>query len=252
MNKTVFITGATSGIGEACARKYATENCNLILAGRRIDRLNQIKEELSSDYPIEIIVLELDVRQLSAVTKASALLESQLEAIDLLINNAGLAAGKDNFENASIDDYDQMIDTNVSGLIYVTKKFLPFLLKSKSPHIVNIGSIAAKNIYENGSVYCASKAAVDALSQGLRIDLLKHGVKVTAIHPGAANTEFSMVRFKGNQEMADATYAGYTPLSAEDIADTIFYCTSLPAHVCINELTIMPTAQADAFNFFKG
>jgi len=247
MNKTVLITGATSGIGEACAKKYAADGDRLILTGRRADRLNILKTKLEKDFSTEILALIFDVQDKEAVDKNLGTLPTEWQKIDLLINNAGLAAGKDSFENADINDWETMLNTNVHGLLYVSKQIIPLMIANKKGHIVNIGSIAGKEVYENGNVYCASKFAVDAISKSMRIDLLKHSIKVTCIHPGAVETEFSLVRFKGDENKAAATYNGMVPLSGNDIADSIFYCTQLPDHVCINELIITPTQQANAY-----
>ena len=247
MNKTVLITGASSGIGEACAKKYAADGDRLILTGRRADRLNALKTELEKDFSTEILVLIFDVQDKKAVDKNLGTLPTEWQKIDLLINNAGLAAGKDSFENADINDWETMLNTNVHGLLYVSKQIIPLMIANKKGHVVNIGSIAGKEVYENGNVYCASKFAVDAISKSMRIDLLKHSIKVTCIHPGAVETEFSLVRFKGDKNKAAATYNGMVPLSGNDIADSIFYCTQLPDHVCINELVITPTQQANAY-----
>jgi len=247
MNKTVLITGATSGIGEACAKKYAADGDRLILTGRRADRLNALKTELEKDFSTEILALIFDVQDKEAVDKNLGTLPTEWQKIDLLINNAGLAAGKDSFENADINDWETMLNTNVHGLLYVSKQIIPLMIANKKGHVVNIGSIAGKEVYENGNVYCASKFAVDAISKSMRIDLLKHSIKVTCIHPGAVETEFSLVRFKGDENKAASTYNGMVPLSGNDIADSIFYCTQLPDHVCINELIITPTQQANAY-----
>ena len=247
MNKIVLITGATSGIGEACARKYAADGDRLILTGRRADRLNALKIELEKDFSTEILTLIFDVQDKKAVDKNLGTLPAEWQKIDLLINNAGLAAGKDSFENADINDWETMLNTNVHGLLYVSKQIIPLMIANKKGHVVNIGSIAGKEVYENGNVYCASKFAVDAISKSMRIDLLKHSIKVTCVHPGAVETEFSLVRFKGDENKAAATYTGMIPLNGNDIADTIFYCTQLPDHVCINELVITPTQQANAY-----
>lgn len=246
MNNIVLITGATAGFGKACARKFASEKYNLIITGRRKERLEHIAADLAATYGIECLPLVFDVRDKKAVEAAIGGLPEAWKNIRILVNNAGLALGRDYFEEADMDDWETMIDTNLKGLLYVTRAALPFLINNGNGHIINIGSIAAKEVYEKGNVYCASKAAVDAVSQGMRIDLLRHGIKVTAIHPGAVETEFSLVRFKGDAAKADAVYAGYIPLYAEDIADTVYYCASLPKHVCINDLVITPTAQANA------
>ena len=251
MNKTVLITGATSGIGEACAKKYAANGDRLILTGRRADRLNDLKKALEKDFSSEVLALVFDVQDKKAVDKNLGALPTEWQKIDLLINNAGLAAGKDSFENADINDWETMLNTNVHGLLYVSKQIIPLMIANKKGHVVNIGSIAGKEVYENGNVYCASKFAVDAISKSMRIDLLKHSIKVTCIHPGAVETEFSLVRFKGDENKAAATYTGMIPLNGNDIADSIFYCTQLPDHVCINELVITPTQQANAYYTYR-
>ena len=249
MIKTAFITGATSGIGKACAIKFAQNQYNLILTGRREDRLDKLKTSLKKDFKIEITTLTFDVRDRDAVKSAIAKIKDQ--TIDVLVNNAGLAAGMDSIQKGSIDDWEQMIDTNVKGILYVTRNIVPTMVEKKSGHIINIGSIAGKEVYPKGNVYCASKHAVDALTKGMRIDLLESGIKVTQIAPGAVETEFSMVRFKGNKETADNVYKGFEPLHAEDIAEVAYYVTTLPPHVNINDLLIMPTAQASATNLIR-
>ncbi len=251
MDKIVLITGATSGIGEACAKKYAAAGDHLIITGRRGYRLEQLKDTLQSSYPIKILTLVFDVQNRAATEQALATLSQEWQQVDILINNAGLAAGRDSFENADMDDWETMLNTNVHGLLYVSKAIAPLMIARKKGHIINMGSIAGKEVYENGNVYCASKFAVDAINRAMRIDLLKHHIKVTAIHPGAVETAFALVRFKGDETKAAATYKGITPLTPMDVADTIFYCTSLPAHVCINDLVITCTQQADAFYFYK-
>ena len=251
MNKIVLITGATSGIGEACAHKFAAAGNHLIITGRRADRLHKLQQELESAFSIKVLPLVFDVQDRNAVMENLGKLPAEWQNIDILINNAGLAAGRDLFEEADLNDWETMLNTNVHGLIYVTKAILPFMIAQKKGHIINMGSIAAKEVYEKGNVYCASKFAVDALSKGMRIDLLKHHIKVTCIHPGAVETEFALVRFKGDETKAAATYDGIVPLTASDIADTIFYCAQLPAHVCINDLVITCTQQASAYYFNK-
>lgn len=251
-NKIVLVTGATAGIGEACAEKYAAAGYNLILTGRRSDRLSNLQIRLEKEYAIEVLSLNFDVQDRAAVEQAFSTLPSEWREIDILINNAGLAAGRDLFEDANMEDWETMLNTNVHGLLYVTKAIVPFMIARKSGHIVNMGSIAGKEVYERGNVYCASKFAVDALNKAMRIDLLRHNIRVTGIHPGAVETEFALVRFKGDQAKADATYAGLVPLTAADIADTIFYCTQLPSHVCVNDLVITCTQQAGTYYFHKG
>lgn len=249
--KTIFISGASSGFGRAAALLFAQNGYRLILCGRREQRIRTLEKEIKEKYAVDTLGLVLDVRKKEEVFSTLYHLPASWQQIDILLNNAGLAAGLDNFDEASIDDWEQMIDTNLKGILYLTRACLPLLKKSTSPHIINIGSTAAKYVYEKGNVYCATKAAVDALSQSMRIDLLKYGIKVTAIHPGAAQTEFSEVRFKGDVEKAAAVYKGFTPLVAEDIAQIIYYCASLPPHVCINDLVVTPTAQANAYYIHK-
>jgi 3-hydroxy acid dehydrogenase/malonic semialdehyde reductase len=246
MNRKVLITGASSGFGEAIARKFAASGDHLVITGRRADRLNELAEELMSAHGVTVRVSVFDVQQRDAVSNALAN-ESFLDDLDILVNNAGLALGRDLFEDASLDDWETMIDTNVKGLLYVTKAILPRLIKRGKGHIINIGSTAGKEVYERGNVYCATKHAVEALSQSMRIDLVKHAIKVTAIHPGAADTEFSLVRFKGDTAKAAAVYDGFKPLYGNDVADTVHYCASLPEHVCINSLVMTCTAQPNSF-----
>lgn len=251
MNTIVLITGATSGIGKACAEKFAAAKNDLIITGRRQERLENLKTELEAAHGIKVLSCCFDVQDKTAVFNAINTLPEEWKNIDLLINNAGLALGKDSFEDADMDDWDTMLDTNVKGLIYVSRAVLPFMIANKKGHIVNIGSIAGKQVYEKGNGYNASKFAVDALTKAMRIDLLKYNIRVTGIHPGAVETEFSVVRFKGDKDKADATYKGITPLTGADIAGIIFYCTSLPAHICINDLVVTPTQQADSYYFSR-
>jgi NADP-dependent 3-hydroxy acid dehydrogenase YdfG len=222
MNRTILITGATSGFGEACARKFAGSGDNLILTGRRKDRLEALKQELETK--VRVWPLVFDVQDKDAVFAAIASLPADWRAIDLLINNAGLALGRDYFDEANLLDWETMIDTNVKGLLYVSKAVLPLMIPGGKGHIINLGSVAGKEVYEKGNAYCGSKFAVDAISKSMRIDLLRHGIKVTAIHPGAAETEFSNVRFKGDESQAKKIYEGYVPLSASDVADAVHYC----------------------------
>lgn len=249
MNTIVLITGATSGIGKACAQKFAAAKNDLIITGRRKERLDDLKKELEAAHGVKVLPLCFDVQDKEAAFSAINDLPKAWQNISILINNAGLALGRDNFEDADLKDWETMLNTNVNGLIYVSRAVLPFMIAQKKGHIINMGSVAGKQVYEKGNGYCASKFAVDALSKAMRIDLLKHNIKVTGIHPGAVETEFSLVRFKGDTATADATYKGITPLTGADIADIIFYCASLPAHVCINDLTVTPTQQADALYF---
>lgn len=251
MNKIVLITGATSGIGKACAIKFASAKYDVIITGRRNDRLTELKAQLENDYGIEVLTLCFDVQNKQATNTALTNLPLHWQKIDVLINNAGLALGRDSFENADMNDWETMLNSNVHGLLYVSKAVLPFMLAQKKGHIINMGSVAGKEVYENGNVYCASKFAVDAISRGMRIDLLKNNIKVTCINPGAVETEFSEVRFKGDKETAKAAYKGLTPLTAGDIADAVYYCASLPPHVCINDLVITCTQQAGTYYFNK-
>lgn len=252
MNKIILITGATSGFGKAIAEKFAANGFNCIITGRRAERLQQVAADLTAAYGINVLPLVFDVQQKQAVFQQLQNLPEAWKAIDILVNNAGLALGRDNFEDASLEDWETMIDTNVKGLLYVSKTILPYMIAQGKGHIINIGSIAGKEVYLNGNGYCASKFAVDAISKAQRIDLLKHKIKVTAIQPGAVDTEFSIVRFKGDAQKANSMYEGYEPLHAEDIADAIYYCATLPTHVCINDLVITCTAQANSVYTFKG
>ena len=249
MNKIVLITGATSGIGKACAIKYAAAGYHLIITGRRADRLTALKAELEKTNGIKVLALDFDVQDRKAVEENLTTLPAEWQNITILINNAGLAAGRDLFDDADMEDWETMLNTNVHGLLYVSKAILPYMIARKTGHIINIGSVAGKEVYEKGNVYCASKFAVDAISQGMRIDLLRHNIKVTNINPGAVETEFAAIRFKGDQQKAAATYSGLTPLTGEDIANTIFYCTQLPPHICINDLVITCTQQAGTHYF---
>jgi 3-hydroxy acid dehydrogenase/malonic semialdehyde reductase len=252
MSKIVFVTGATSGFGKAIAEKFAMNGYNVIITGRRGDRLEQLAKELNDKWGVKVLPLQFDVQDREGVASAIAALTNDWKNIDLLVNNAGLALGRDYFEEASLDDWDTMIDTNLKGLLYVTKAIAPLMITAKRGQIINIGSTAGKEVYEKGNVYCATKHAVDAISKAMRIDLLRHGIKVTALHPGAADTEFSRVRFKGDEETAAKVYEGYQPLVAEDIAEICYYCATLPAHVCINDLVVTCTAQANSFVTYKG
>lgn len=243
-SRIALITGATSGIGEATARLLAKNNFKLILCGRREDRLKALQLELSSKT--EVTTLAFDVRDREDVSKALRSLPAAWKAIDVLINNAGNAHGLDPVQTGSLDDWDAMIDINVKGLLYVSRELLPGMVERKSGHIVNLGSIAGKEVYGNGNVYCASKFAVDALTRGMRIDLNAAGIKVTAIHPGLVETEFSLVRFKGDADRASSVYKGIEPLRGEDIADLILFALTRPAHVVVADLVVLPTAQASA------
>lgn len=222
-----------------------------MITGRRKERLDALAKELSEKYHTKILPLVFDVQDRTAVFEELSNLPEGWRQVDVLVNNAGLALGRDSFENASLDDWDTMIDTNVKGMMYVTKAILPYMTERKKGHIINIGSVAGKLVYKEGNGYCASKHAVDALSQSMRIDLLPHRIKVTAINPGAAETEFSMVRFKGDAAKAKQVYDGFTPLYTTDIADVVFYCAGLPENVCINDLTVSSISQADGIYIHK-
>lgn len=246
MEKYILITGATSGFGEACAQIFAENGWNLILTGRRMDRLNTLKNQLSTKTN-DIQTLCFDVREEEEVFKAIESLSEEVRSnIQILVNNAGLAVGRGPIDEGLIDDWERMIDTNIKGLLFVTRAVVPYMKKNGSGHIVNLGSIAGKEVYPGGNVYCATKHAVDALSRAMRIDLVDYGIKVTNIAPGAAETEFSLVRFKGDEKTAKSVYDGFDPLLAEDIADVIYFACTRRSRVTINDLTIMPTAQASA------
>ena len=244
MNKTALITGATSGIGKATAELFANQGINLILCGRRQERLDNLHSELSKKVKVE--TLNFDVRDKDKVLESITSLSGDFSDIDILVNNAGNAHGLDFANEASLDDWDAMLDINVKGLLYVTKAVLPKMVKKNSGHIINIGSLAGKEVYPRGNVYCASKHAVDAINQGLRIDLNSHGIRVGAINPGLVETEFSDVRFKGDGERAKTVYQGYEPLKANDIAEIIHFVVTRPLHVNITDLLVLPTAQASS------
>jgi len=251
MAKIALITGATSGIGEACAHLFAREHYNLILTGRRLDRLEKLAKDLNSKFDVEVTVSSFDVRNREQVAAKLENLPENWKKVDVLINNAGLSQGLDPIQKGNIDDWETMIDTNIKGLLYVSKIVSNWMITNNSGYIVNIGSIAGKEVYANGNVYCATKFAVDALNKGMRIDLLPFGIRVTVVHPGAVETEFSEVRFKGDNDRAKKVYEGFEPLVAADIAETIWFAVSRPAHVNINELVVMPTAQAGASVIFR-
>lgn len=245
--KTAFVTGVTSGFGKAFALRLAKLNYNLILTGRRLDRLNELAIEIRINYKVNVLTLCFDVRDHEACKSAISSIPAELTAIDLLVNNAGLAAGASPFDESEMADYEQMIDTNVKGLLYVTKLIVPFMKERLMGHIVNISSIAGIEVYPNGSVYCATKHAVNAITKGLRLDLLKYGIKVSSISPGMVETEFSIVRYHGDEEKAKAVYAGIVPLDAEDIADTLEFIVTRPEHVSINDIQINPKQQANTY-----
>ena len=243
MKKIIMITGATAGFGRATARKFAKNGYNVIITGRRKERLDELEQELA-EFKVEVLPLNFDVRKRYEVADIISGLPDKWKHIDILVNNAGLAVGLSHVDDADVDDWDRMVDTNVKGLLYVTRAVAPLMVARKRGHIFNISSIAGTDIYENGNVYCATKSAVNSLSKAMRIDLLKHNIKVTNIAPGMAETEFSLVRFKGDKEQAKQVYTGVDALTGDDIAEVIYYCATLPAHVCINDLSITPTQQA--------
>jgi 3-hydroxy acid dehydrogenase / malonic semialdehyde reductase len=247
MENVVLITGATSGFGEACAHIFAENGWNLIITGRRTERLEKIKSKLIELYSCKVLTLNFDVCiEKDVKTAIESIPVDFKKSIKILINNAGLAVGRGPIQDGSTDDWNRMIDTNIKGLLYVSHAVIPLLIQNTEGHIFNIGSIAGKEVYPGGNVYCATKHAVDALSKSMRIDLVEHGIKVTNIAPGAAETEFSLVRFKGNETTAKSVYEGFDPLMAKDIAETIYFVATRPKHVTINDLVIMPTAQASA------
>lgn len=244
--KTALITGASSGIGLATAKRLAAEGCSLILAARRIEQLKEIAHELQTEFHCQVHCVELDVTQVKQVEEAFTSLPEAFKNIDILVNNAGLAAGLDPLQNGDPNDWDKMIDTNVKGLLYVTRQVLPLMLARNTGHIINLGSVAGHTVYPNGNVYCATKFAVNALTQGLRMDLFGSAIRVTTIDPGMVETDFSKIRFKGDEERANAVYRGLQALTPADIADTIYYVLTCPAHVNICEIILTPTAQVSA------
>ncbi|WP_461631834.1 SDR family oxidoreductase [Labilibaculum euxinus] len=246
MNKIAFITGATAGIGEACAKKLAKIGFDLIISGRRKENLEKLKQEIIANYHVKVLAIELDVRNQKEVESKINSLPKEWIKIDLLLNNAGLAVGVSPVQEGIIDDWERMIDTNLKGLLYVTRTISPLMIERKKGQIINITSIAGKEVYPGGNVYCATKHAVDAITKGMRIDLLPHNIKVSSIAPGMVETEFSLVRFKGDEEKAEQVYNGFTPLYAEDIAETVEFIATRPTHVNINDILIMPANQASA------
>lgn len=251
MNKIAFITGATAGIGEACAKKLAKIGFDLIISGRRKEKLEKLKQELIANYQQKVFSIELDVRNQKEVESKINSLPEEWNKIDLLLNNAGLAVGVTPVQEGIIDDWERMIDTNLKGLLYVTRAIIPLMIERKKGQIINITSIAGKEVYPGGNVYCATKHAVDAITKGMRIDLLPHNIKVCSLAPGMVDTEFSLVRFKGDSEKAEQVYNGFTPLYAEDIAETVEFIATRPAHVNINDILIMATDQASARDINK-
>lgn len=251
MNKTIFITGATSGFGRAIAVKFSGNGHNVIITGRRKAILDELAKELITSFNVEVLPLCFDVRRLTEAEEALAALPEKWKNIDVLVNNAGLAVGLDPVHEAVIDDWERMIDTNVKGLLYMTRLISPLMVARKQGHIINIGSIAGKEVYPNGNGYCASKFAVEAFTRSTRIDLVPYNIKVTQIAPGSARTEFAQVRFKGDKQRAESVYNGFTPLSAEDVADAVYYVTTLPDHVNVNDMVLMATAQASSMHFHR-
>ncbi|MCO5233606.1 MAG: SDR family NAD(P)-dependent oxidoreductase [Chitinophagales bacterium] len=246
-----YITGATSGIGEACANKFAAQGWNIVITGRRIERLESLKQEIQNKYAVEVLAQNYDLRNLEEVKRNIADLDDNWSKVDVLVNNAGLAVGKGPFQEGIYDDWERMIDTNLKGLIYVSRELIPRMIKNGKGHIINIASLAGIESYGGGNVYCATKHGVRALTRSMRIDLIHQGIKVSVVSPGAADTEFSLVRYKGDKEMADSTYEGYIPLRGEDIAESVFFMASQPAHVNIEEIFILPTAQASSTIFHR-
>ncbi|MBS1764280.1 MAG: SDR family NAD(P)-dependent oxidoreductase [Bacteroidetes bacterium] len=246
----IFITGATAGFGKAIAQKFSKSKWDIIITGRRKERLMQLEDELKANGA-KVLSLPFDVRNESEVNHAIENLPQEWKKIDVLINNAGLAAGSNLIQDGNTDDWNTMIDTNVKGLLYVTKNIIPGMIAAKKGHIINMSSIAGKEAYIKGNVYCATKHAVDALTKSMRVDLLEHGIKVSSVDPGAAETEFSLVRLKGDAEKAKAVYKGFQPLVAEDIAEIVYFVATRPAHVCINDLIVTPTAQANTSHLLR-
>jgi len=246
-NKTILITGASSGIGRATALAFAKEGARILVCARRAERLAELRQLVTELYPnVQIHTFELDVRDRDAVEETLDALPEEWNAIDILINNAGLSRGLDKFQESDIEDWEEMLDTNVKGLLYVTRSVVPGMIARRSGHIVNIGSIAGHEVYPKGSVYCASKAAVDSITKGLRLDVVDTPLRVTTIDPGLVETEFSEVRFHGDTERAKTVYKGFTPLTPEDIADAILWSVTRPAHVQVAEMILFPTSQASA------
>lgn len=245
--KTALITGTTAGLGEAMAYRMAKLAYRLIVTGRRQERLDEMTQKLRSEFNCEVFPLCFDIRNYNACVEAINSLPEDFKKIDILVNNAGLAAGAAPFDESLLDDFERMIDTNIKGLIYITKLIVPQMVERKQGHIINISSIAGIEVYPNGNVYCATKHAVNALTKGMRIDLVKHGIKVSSISPGAVETEFSIVRYHGDEEKAKAVYQGMIPLNAEDIADTLEFIVTRPDHVMINDIQINPKQQANTY-----
>ncbi|MCB0506921.1 MAG: SDR family NAD(P)-dependent oxidoreductase [Bacteroidetes bacterium] len=251
MMKTILVTGATAGFGEATARLFAQNDWNIIITGRRKERLEKLESELKSTYNVDVLSLCFDVRNLEEVKQAIASLSGNWKNIDVLVNNAGLAAGRGPIQEGVYDDWERMIDTNIKGLIYMIREVTPLMMERNQGHIINVASLAGWEAYGGGNIYCGTKHAVRAISRSARVDLLPHHIKVSVISPGAAETEFSLVRYNGDAERAKAVYEGFQPLNAEDIANSIYFMATQPAHVNIEEIFILPTAQATATTVFK-
>jgi len=247
MNPIALVTGATSGIGRATALKLAENSYDIIITGRREERLVNLKDAIEKSFPSKVHMLTFDIREKEAVFRAIDDMPDPWKNIRVLVNNAGLAVGLSHLQDGVMDDWERMIDTNIKGLLYITRKVAPMMVKKGDGHIINVGSMAGKEVYEKGNVYCATKHAVEALTKAMRIDMLRDNIKVTSISPGLVETEFSMVRFKGDKQKADQTYKGYTPLTGEDIAEVIAFTVNLPAHVNLNNIEITPRAQANSF-----
>lgn len=249
--KTALITGATSGFGKAIAIRFAEHGYRVIITGRRADRLAALEDEIKRVFETKVFTLPFDVRDRKAVMNALNSLPHDWKKIDVLVNNAGLAQGLSTIQDGDVDDWETMIDTNVKGLLYVSRVVMPWMIEQGYGHIINISSIAGKEAYAKGNVYCATKHAVDAITKSMRIDLLPHGIRVTSVNPGAAETEFSIARFKGDEERAKNVYAGYEPLKADDIADIVYFAASRPAHVVLNDITVTPLAQANTSHLIR-
>jgi NADP-dependent 3-hydroxy acid dehydrogenase YdfG len=251
MSKIILVTGASSGFGKAIAEKFAAGGWNLILTARREEKLAAVASSIEKKYGVKTLSLVFDIQNRKDCLEKLGNLPTEWQAVNILVNNAGLALGRDPFDQADLDDWETMIDTNIKGLLYASKAVIPYLKKQQG-HIINIGSTAGKEVYKDGNVYCATKHAVDAITKAQRIDLLPYKIKVTAIHPGAALTDFSLVRFKGDESKANPVYEGYQPLLAEDIADTAWFVANTPAHVCINDIVMTCVAQANSTMLHKG
>jgi len=249
--KIVFLTGASSGIGAACARAFAREGSDIILTARRKERIDALAHELRQDHGVRTYTAQLDVRDRKQVDEVLAALPSEWTAVDILVNNAGLSRGLDKLYEGSIQDWEEMIDTNIKGLLYMTRALVPQMVERRSGHVFNLGSIAGHNVYPSGNVYCATKFAVNALTQALKMDLLGTGVRVCSVSPGLVETEFSLVRFHGNSERAKQTYANTTPLTAEDVAEVMIFCATRPAHVDISEVIMMSTQQSSVYHVHR-